>query len=246
MFTHQEEDFIDFRIQPLLPHKFSKLGPGIAVGDVNRDGLDDFFVGGGFGQPAELFIQNPDGTFTSNPLEHGESYEKDMGALFLDINGDGFIDLYVGSGGSEFMAGSEYYRDRVYFGDGEGVFTLQSGILPDIRTSTSVVIAADFDRDGSKELFIGSRVLPNQYPLAPESYILKYREGAFTDITDQVAPGLRKIGMVTSAIWTDFNNDSWPDLMVVGEWMPLTVFENRQGVLHNVTRELGLAETTGW
>lgn len=246
MFTHQEEDFIDFRIQPLLPHKFSKLGPGIAVGDVNRDGLDDFFVGGGFGQPAELFIQNPDGTFTSNPLEHGESYEKDMGALFLDINGDGFIDLYVGSGGSEFRAGSEYYRDRVYFGDGEGVFTLQSGILPDIRTSTSVVIATDFDRDGSKELFIGSRVLPNQYPLAPESYILKYREGAFTDITDQVAPGLRKIGMVTSAIWTDFNNDSWPDLMVVGEWMPLTVFENRQGVLHNVTRELGLAETTGW
>src|SRR5690625_7061985 len=167
MFIHQKEDIIDVRIQPLLTHKFSKQGLVIAVGEFNRDGLDDFFVGGGFGQPAELFIQNPDGTFTSNLLEHGESYEKDMGALFLDINGDGFIDLYVGSGGSEFRAGSEYYRDRVYFGDGVGGFTLMSGLLQVIRTSTYLVIDSTFDRDGSKELFIGSRVLPNQYPLAP-------------------------------------------------------------------------------
>src|SRR5690625_6632419 len=112
MFTHQEEDFIDFRIQPLLPHKFSKLGPGIAVGDVNSDGLEDFFVGGGFGQPAELRIQKPDGTFTSNPVEHGESYEKDMGALFLDINGDGFIDLYLGSVESDIKEGVDDDKDR--------------------------------------------------------------------------------------------------------------------------------------
>lgn len=245
-FEHLEEDFIDFRIQPLLPHKFSKLGPGLAVGDVNGDGLDDYFVGGAFEQSGQVFLQNPNGSFNGRDLESGDNYEKDMGALFLDINGDGHEDLYVASGGSEFRTGSEYYRDRVYFGDGNGGFTLQQDILPTINTSSSVVAAADFDRDGSKEIFVGGRVLPNQYPTPPESYILSFQDGRFVDVTERVALGLKNIGLVTAAIWTDFNNDSWPDLIVTGEWMPITVFENREGRFVNVTDELGLSNSVGW
>lgn len=245
-FKHVEEDFIDFRIQPLLPHKFSKLGPGLAVGDVNGDGLDDFFVGGAFEQSGQIFLQNPNGSFNGRDLESGDNYEKDMGALFLDINGDGHEDLYVASGGSEFRTGSEYYQDRVYFGDGNGGFIRQEDILPSLTSSTSVVTAADFDRDGSKEIFVGGRVLSNQYPTPPESYILSFQDGRFVDVTELVAPGLKNIGLVTSATWTDFNNDNWPDLVVAGEWMPITFFENREGTFENVTHELGLSNTVGW
>lgn len=245
-FKHVEEDFIDFRIQPLLPHKFSKLGPGLAVGDVNGDGLDDFFVGGAFEQSGQIFLQNPNGSFNGRDLESGDNYEKDMGALFLDINGDGHEDLYVASGGSEFRTGSEYYKDRVYFGDGNGGFIRQEDILPRVTSSTSIVAAADFDRDGSKEIFVGGRVLPNQYPTPPESYILSFQDGRFVDVTERVAPGLKNIGLVTAATWTDFNNDGWPDLVVSGEWMPITVFENQEGRFKNVTDELGLSNTMGW
>ena len=245
-FEHLEENYIDFRIQPLLPHKFSNLGPGLAVWDINEDGLDDFFIGGAFEQSGQIFLQNQDGTFNGRGLDSGNNYEKDMAALFLDINGDGLKDLYVASGGSEFRTGSEYYQDRVYFGDGNGGFTHQENILPPMRSSTSTVTAADFDRDGSKEIFIGGRVLPNQYPTPPESYILKFRNGQFLDITDRVAQGLKNIGLVTAAIWTDYNNDNWPDLIVMGEWMPITVFKNQEGRFENVTNELGLSNTVGW
>ncbi|MCG2590150.1 VCBS repeat-containing protein [Rhodohalobacter sulfatireducens] len=245
-FEHLEEDFIDFRIQPLLPHKFSKLGPGLAVADVNQDGLEDFFVGGAFEQSGEIFIQKMDGTFSSKELDGGNNYEKDMGALFVDLNGDSFKDLYVSSGGSEFRTGSEYYQDRVYFGDGDGGFTLQKDVLPPIYTSSSVVAAADFDRDGTQDIFVGGRILPNQYPNPPQSYILTYQEGRFVNITDAVAPQMKEIGLVSGATWSDFNNDKWPDLIVTGEWMPITVFENREGRLENVTDELGLSETVGW
>ncbi len=245
-FIHTEENFIDFNIQPLLPHKFSRTGPGIAVGDMNKNGLDDFFIGGGFGQSGRVFLQNMDGTFTGHDLDPGSAYEKDTGALLFDANGNGHLDLYVASGGSEFAPGSQYYRDRLYFGDGTGKFTHISDALPDIRGSSSVVVAADIDQDGSLELFVGSRVVPNHYPKKPEIFILKYAGGRYKDITEEVAPGLKNIGMVTSAIWSDYNNNGWKDLILVGEWMPVTVFENRNGSLVNVTADLGLAETVGW
>jgi enediyne biosynthesis protein E4 len=245
-FVHQEDNFNDFNIQPLLPHKFSRTGPGIAVGDVNKNGLDDFFIGGAFRQSGRIYLQNSDGTFTGRDLDDGPAFEKDTGALLFDANGDGFLDLYVASGGSEFAPGSQYYRDRLYLGDGNGLFTHEPDALPDIRSSTSVVIAADIDRDSTLELFTGSRVVPNHYPQKPENYILKFRDGKYEDITDEIAPGLRNIGMVTSALWTDYNNNGWKDLILVGEWMPVTVFENRNGRLFNVTAELGLSQTVGW
>lgn len=245
-FIHREDNFNDFNIQSLLPHKFSRTGPGIAAGDINKNGLDDFFIGGAFGQSGRIYLQNADGSFTGHDLDDGPAYEKDTGALLFDANGNGFADLYVASGGSEFAPGSQYYRDRFYFGDGTGRFTHEPDALPDIRTSTSVVVAADLDHDGTLELFAGGRVVPNHYPQKPESIILKFRNGRFEDVTDTVAPGLRHIGMVTSAIWSDYNNNGWKDLILVGEWMPITVFENRNGRLYNVTEELGLAKTRGW
>ncbi|TVQ04552.1 MAG: RNA-binding protein [Balneolaceae bacterium] len=245
-FVHEEDNFIDFNIQPLLPHKFSRTGPGIAVGDINKNGLDDFFIGGAFGQSGKIFLQNADGTFTGQDIDVGPAYEKDTGALLFDANGNGHLDLYIASGGSEFAPGSQYYRDRLYFGDSSGTFLHSPDALPDIRASTSVVIAADLDNDGNLELFVGGRVVPNHYPQKPESLILKFSDGKFVDVTDTVAPGLKNTGMVTAAIWSDYNNNGWQDLILAGEWMPITVFENRGGHLVNVTENLGLAETVGW
>lgn len=245
-FKHEEQHYNDFKIQPLLPHKYSQNGPGLAVGDVNGDSLDDFFVGGAFEQSGKLYIQREDGTFGGSNISSGSNYEEDMGALFFDANGDGHQDLYVASGGSEFEVGSEYYQDRLYLGDGEGNFSHAPNALPEMRSSSSVVAAGDYDRDGDLDLFVGGRVVPNHYPTVPESHLLENRGGTFVDVTRQVAPALKRAGLLAAALWTDFDNDGWLDLIVVGEWMPITVFENQSGRLINVTGRVGLSQTVGW
>ena len=169
-----------------------------------------------------------------------------MGALFFDANGDGHQDLYVGSGGSEFKPGSPYYQDRLYLGDGTGNFTLAPDRLPTMHTSTSVVTAADYDRDGDLDLFVGSRVRPTQYPVPPESHLLENRDGTFVDVTASTAPALQNAGLVTGALWTDIDGDRWRDLIVVGEWMPISVYDNRNGRLVSVTDSVGLSGTVGW
>jgi hypothetical protein len=245
-FKHDEQHYNDFRNQPLLPHKYSQGGPGLAVGDVNEDGLDDFYVGGAFEQAGRLYLQREDGTFEGRDLSLGNNYEEDMGALFFDANGDGHLDLYVASGGSEFKVGSQYYQDRLYLGDGTGALRYAPDALPKVTSSSSVVVAGDYDRDGDLDLFVGGRVVPNHYPTAPRSYLLENREGTFVDVTKQVAPGLKKPGLVRDALWTDFNNDGLLDLIVVGEWMPITVFKNQGRRLVNVTGDIGLEQTVGW
>jgi len=246
-FIHKEDDFVDFKVQPLLPHMHSRNGPGLAVSDVNRDGLEDIFIGGALGQSASIMLQKPDGQFVPSLLDN-ENYE-DMAPLFFDADNDGDQDLYVVSGGSSKPAGAPHYRDQLYQNDGKGNFKLVPG-LPETYVSGSVVTAADYDKDGDLDLFVGGRVKPGEYPLPTPSLLLKNTSTPnnikFVKDRQAVNNIFEGLGMVTSALWTDFNNDSWQDLIVVGEFMPIRIFKNDRGILSEITESTGLKNTHGW
>jgi hypothetical protein len=244
-FLHMENPFEDFNYEPLLPHRFSTNGPYITVGDVNADDLDDFWVGGPDNQNGKLFLQQKNGTFLPKVLEDS-SYE-DMGGLFFDADGDKDLDLYVVSGGNEYTPNSKHYQDRLYINDGKGNFSREEAGLPVETSSGSIVTACDFDKDGDQDLFVGGRVVPGSYPYASGSYLLQNNgKGKFTNITDHAAEGLKNVGMVTSALWTDINNDGWIDLMVTGEWMGIIIFESEKGVLRQHAATSPLNKLTGW
>jgi enediyne biosynthesis protein E4 len=224
-FVHPHKTYKDFNRQRLLPHKHSELGPGLAVGDMNGDGLEDFFIGGSAGSSGQLFFQNPKGGFSAKPLEEDSPYD-DMGCILLDIDADGDLDLYVVSGGSRYAEGADEYQDRIYLNDGKGNFELATSVLPDMRYSGSVVTAADIDGDGDLDLFVGGRIRPGQYPFAPRSEILLNENGKFVSVTSQLAPALQQLGMVTAALWTDYDGDGKIDLIVTGEWMSVLFFKS--------------------
>ena len=244
-FKHQDENYIDYNSSPLLPQKYSQLGPGISVGDLNGDGLDDFFVGNGYKHSGELFFQQQNGKFASRPLTTGTKYQEDMGSLLFDADGDKDLDLYVVSGTSEFTTGSPYQQDRIYFNDGHGNFKIDTNALPDLTSSGSCVVAGDIDNDGDLDLFVGGRQIPGKYPLSPRSYLLKNSNGKFVDATTSLGPELENIGMVTSALWTDFDNDGLTDLIVAGEWMPICFFKNYNGKLKKLSTNIS-SISTGW
>ncbi len=239
-----DEDFVDFKQgQALLPQKYSQLGPGIGAGDINGDGLEDFIVGAPKGKAASIFLQQPTGTFKIDSLS--AKIQEDMGMLLFDADNDGDLDLYCVSGSSEFGRNNKNYQDRLYRNLGNGQFKLDTTALPKIESSGSCVIAHDFDKDGDLDLFVGGRILPLRYPEAPESYLLRNdSKGNFENISP---PELQKIGLVTSALWTDFDNDTWTDLILVGEWMPITFFKNANGKFEKFQPESPKPESTvGW
>jgi hypothetical protein len=253
-YQHEESDFIDFNIQKLLPHKLSEYGPALAVGDIDGNGLDDIVCGGSAFHSAMLFLQQRDGKFLQRPLLTPEQAKArrsdDLGILLFDADGDGDPDLYIAGGGYENAPNSPAYADRLYVNDGKGNFMFDSTALPANFTSKSCVRAADFDHDGDLDLFVAGRVDPWHYPRAVSSRIYRNdsRDGHihFTDVTAQVAPSLLNAGMICDALWTDFNNDGWPDLVLAGEWMPVTFLENDRGVFRDVTGSTGIAGHIGW
>jgi len=248
-FQHHENDYVDFDRERLMPKMLSTEGPLMAVADVNGDGLDDVFIGGAKGQPSALLIQQANGGFvrSNEKLFAEDSSSEDIGAVFLDANGDGYPDLYVSTGGSEFSEGSTLLEDRLYLNDGKGNLRKTVGAVPPLRISSSRVAAADFDGDGAIDLFVGGRSIPGRYGLDPQSVLLRNDgRGHFTDVTDAAAPGLSHIGMVTDAVWKDVDGDGRPDLIVVGEWMPITIFHNAgRGKLVRMNVP-GLEKSNGW
>lgn len=240
----READFDDFERQPLLPNRLSRLGPGVAWGDIRGDGTPVAFVGGAAGSPS-LFLSMSGGTPAATAVDTNVDYE-DMGAVFLDYDGDGDQDLYVVSGGIECAPDDDLLRDRLYVNDGTGTFTVAADALPDVADSGGPVCAADFDRDGDLDLFVGGRSIPGQYPLSPRSRLLVNDVGRFTDRTAALAAELLATGLVTAAVWTDINADGWTDLVVAHEWGPVKTFVNREGRLEDRTSSSGIENLTGW
>ena len=253
-YSHKEIDFVDFNIQKLMPHKLSDYNPALAVGDVDGDGLDDMVIGGNSILTAQVFLQQVNGKFKQRELapHKNGSFKgyKDEGLLLFDANGDGKLDLYISRGGYMDAPDDTSYQDKLYLNDGKGNFTLAANALPINHTSKLCVRAMDFNRDGKPDLFISGRVDPWNYPKPVSSIILRNdsRNGVvkFTDVTNEVAPGLKNIGMVCDALFTDYDNDGWPDLILAGEWMPITFFKNDHGIFKNATNATGLANRTGW
>ncbi|MEO6630365.1 MAG: VCBS repeat-containing protein, partial [Mucilaginibacter sp.] len=240
----------DFKRQPLMVNPVSFSGSITAKADVNGDGFEDVYVGGHDGKPGALYLQQGNLTFTCKAVLAFEADKKstDVAAVFFDANGDGRPDLYVCSGGyADYLPDDALLQDRLYLNNGKGNFTKAKGALPQMKTSKSCVKVADINGDGFPDLFVGGRVVPGRYPEAPQSYILvNDGKGHFTDETSKYNPALRNIGMVTDAAWVDMNGDKKPDLVLVGEWMPITVFENANGKLTDATNKYFDNKYRGW
>ena len=244
-FIHRENTVDEYKDQVLLPHMFSRSGPFFATGDVNADGMADFFVGGASGQAGSIYLRQNDG-FKSHRVaafEADKAFE-DMGASLFDADGDGDLDLYVVSGGSEFPEGSDKYNDRLYHNDGRGNFQTSERIKT--ISSGSCVVPFDADGDGDLDLFRGGQVVAGTYPKDPASYVLINERGTLIDKTREIAPLISRAGMVNSAVTADLNGDKKAELIITGEWMPIRIFSNVNGVFEDVSHDYGLQKTEGW
>ncbi|HJQ80297.1 MAG TPA: FG-GAP-like repeat-containing protein, partial [Lacipirellulaceae bacterium] len=255
-FRHRERPYDDYAREPLLPGKLSQLGPGLAVGDASGDGRDDVYFGGAAGHSGALFVASAGGRFTrvAGPWDADSDCE-DMGALWFDVDRDGLLDLYVVSGGVEGFEGASTFHDRLYLnrttrGDTLRFEKAAEDSLPNTGQSGSVACAADFDRDGDLDLFVGGRCIPGRYPQVPRSLLMRNDSVSgrpkLVDVTDELAPGLAAAGLVTSALWSDVDADGFCDLLVLAEWGPVRLFHNQRGKLVEQTEAAGLSQRTGW
>jgi hypothetical protein len=248
-FVHRENDYVDFDRDRLMPKMLSMEGPGVAVADVNGDGLDDVFIPGPKGEASALLIQRRDGSFvrSNEKLFAPDSISEDVSGVFFDANGDGHPDLYVVTGGTEFSEIASPLEDRLYLNDGKGNFRKALDALQPLEISGSRAAAADYDGDGNVDIFVGGRSVPGRYGLDPQSVLLHNDgKGHLIDVADVAAPGLSRVGMVTDAVWKDVDADGRLDLVVVGDWMPLTIFRNTgHGKLARMTVP-GLEKSNGW
>ncbi len=251
-YTHQQAATVDFKIMPLLPYQISRTGPSLAKGDVNGDGREDLFIGGSAGFDSRLYLQVSDGKFVpapDQPWNLDKSFTN-TDALFFDADGDGDLDLYLVSGGADYPLNSKNYQDRIFENDGHGHFRELKDALPAETVSGGCVRAADINKDGLPDLFVGGRLSPGLFPTPPESFVLKNvsTPGHIRFEKDKVQGDsvLAHPGMVTDAAWIDLNKDGWPDLVVAGQFMPITIFENKKGRLTDKTAAYGLSGTNGW
>jgi len=250
-FVHKENEFSDFDRDKLIFHMLSTEGPRMAKGDVNGDGLEDFYICGAKDQPGGLYLQGVNGTFkrSNEKLLEQDKGSEDTDCLFFDADGDGDKDLFVCSGGNEFSANSTELLSRLYINDGKGNFSKSPQLLPSAQVfeSASCVTAADYDGDGDLDLFVGVRLKPFMYGYPCKGYVLQNNgRGIFTDVTQQVCPALQTAGMITDARWLDYDKDGKMDLVVTGEYMPVRIFHNENKQLREVTGEAGLANSNGW
>ena len=246
-YTHIENIFDDYKKQVLLPHKLSRFGPAIAVGDVNNDNLEDVYIGSASGNLSQLFLQTKEGNFIPSNSQPWNSHKalEDVDAIFFDSDNDGDQDLYVVSGGNEFAPNSSTYLDRLYINNGNGVFTFKRELLPSFYKSGSVVKPNDFDGDGDLDLFIGSRMVPWNYPEPASSFLLVNNNGKFSIYNDSNS-SLKDLGLVTDGVWSDYDQDGDMDLFVVGEWMPLILIKNDKGILKKQKLNDSCDELYGW
>lgn len=252
-YTHREFDFVDFNVQSILPHKFSEYCPALAAADIDGNGLDDMVIGGSATYPAQIFFQQPDGSFIQKELyeaKPGTGSFKDEGILVFDANGDGKPDIYITSGGFHKASGDPCYQDRMYINDGGGGFVPDNAALPQNHTSKLCVRAFDYNKDGRSDLFVSGRVDPGHYPKPVSSFIFRNDsengQAKFTDVTVDVAPELKNVGLVCDALFTDFDDDGETDLVLTGEWMPVTFLKYQNGKFKNITGSTGIGDKSGW
>jgi hypothetical protein len=247
-FVHKENEYDDFEVEVLLPHKLSELGPHLSTADVNGDGIGDIYIGGARGQSGQLLLGNTSGSFRASDETAWQIHasSEDLGSLFFDADADGDMDLYVVSGSNETSIHFNEYNDRLYLNDGAGRFSDASDRLPPMQTSAQRVCASDIDNDGDMDLFVGGRGIPGQYPKPPRSYLLRNDgSGRFTDVTADFAMELLSPGLVTDALFTDHDGDGDEDLFLVGEWLGLSLFDNTEfGFVKKEMPEF--TNTEGW
>ena len=244
-YRHADVEYNDYAEQRLLPQKYSQLGPLMAEGDVNNDGLTDFYTGAAFNTQGKLFIQQRNGSFTGKDFVPASKFTEDAAAAFFDADKDGDQDLLITYGDMRYADTSMFYHPELYLNDGKGNFSLSANaIAPAVKTIAGCVAVADYDADGDIDVFIGGRV-SKQFPSSPDSYLLQNNHGVFTDVTGTVCSGLSKAGMVTGAQWADIDNDQHPDLVIAGEYMPVRFFKNNGKQLTEITATTGLQQMNG-